>query len=334
MREGQLPSSAWPEKLGSDAKVAGKERQNLSYLEESAGGVSRWAEEPNEGSYLQSEKRPVFFEAVEGGDKPEDQGGKRKKPKICRKKEERPSCVFGVDIHIDRVLEASETLLVGRIGGRKFMVAFIKKWALAAWKEAPGQPEEVKILDRGWFCLRFGKKEHVEWVLSKHWSLGKRPVLFRKWTPLFDAQKEKSEEFPVWVKLMGLPIHLWTDSVFSSIGNTLGKYLEADKSYLHSHDWSAAHLMVILNPKEGLAGDILLKYRGQEFIQTLDYENLLFRCHRCKVYGHLARDCPHGHRRRRRQRKNGYKTEVKDQMKITAQKEEVQPMEAEALANI
>ena len=45
-------------------------------------------------------------------------GNKRKKAKLIRKKEESPCCVFGVDILIDEVMEAAETILVGRVRRR------------------------------------------------------------------------------------------------------------------------------------------------------------------------------------------------------------------------
>lgn len=106
---------------------------------------------------------------------------------------------------------------------------------------------------------------------------------------MFDAQTEKMNESPVWVKLSGLPIQFLTDSVFTSIGNTLGKYLEVDRSFIQTNDLSAAKILVSLNPREGLADAMTLKYRDLEFLQKLDYENLSFLCHRCHKYGHLAK---------------------------------------------
>lgn len=64
--------------------------------------------------------------------------GRGRRTNLSKKKEERPSYVFGVDIHIDQAMEASETLLVGRVRGRKFLVDYIKVWAQLEWKEAPG----------------------------------------------------------------------------------------------------------------------------------------------------------------------------------------------------
>ena len=116
---------------------------------------------------------------------------------------------------------------------------------------------------------------------------------------MFDAQTEKLNESPVWVKLPGLPLQFWFDSVFMSIGNTLGKFLDFDKSFEQTDDLSVARILVSLNPREGLAEAMTLKYREMEFVQKIDYEKLPFRCHRCHKYGHLAKECPLGHRRQR-----------------------------------
>jgi len=150
------------EEAGGESNGSGEEGQKQSQVSISAVGITRMAVELNEGNFLSSERRSELYEATEGEAKTEVVGGKRKKSKLLRKKEERPSCVFGVDIHIDRALEASETLLVGRVRGRKFSVDYIKDWAQSEWKEAPGQPKQIKNLDRGWFCIWFGHKEHVD----------------------------------------------------------------------------------------------------------------------------------------------------------------------------
>lgn len=128
-----------------------------------------------------------------------------------------------------------------------------------------------------------------------------RPVFFKRWSPLFDASKEKVGEFPVWVRAPNLPPFLWADSVFKSIGNLLGTFLDADRSYLHTYEKAVARILVRLNPTDGLAKSITLRYKEYVIEQPLDYELLPFRCHRCHEYGHLVRDCPMRRRRRRTQ---------------------------------
>lgn len=64
-----------------------------------------------------------------------------------------------------------------------------------------------------------------------------------------------------------------------------------------------ARILVSLNPNEGLANAMIMKYRYLEFLQMLDYENLPFHCNLFHKYGHLAKECTLGHRRCRRQKK-------------------------------
>ena len=66
------------------------------------------------------------------------------------------------------------------------------------------------------------------------------------------------------------------DLAFRSIGNTLGQFLEVDLSFKQTRDLGAARILVNLNPKEGLADEMCLKYKDYEFNQTLDYEHYYF----------------------------------------------------------
>lgn len=244
-------------------------------------------------------------------------GEKRKKQKLIKKMTE-ANLVLGVEVQIEEALEAAERTLVGRAGGKNFSAQFIQNWADHQWQAAPGNSFKVSaVLAKGWFMIQFDKKEMAEWVLAKNWGFGNRPILFKRWTPLFDAQREKVDSFPVWVRAPGLPFFLWVESVFRSIGNMLGTYLETDMSFIETHERAMARILVNLNPDEGLAENIKLRYKDLVFDQPLDYEHLPFRCHRCHEYGHLVRDCPLRFRRRRKQKK------VQAEMRTTG--EEIAP---------
>ena len=95
-------------------------------------------------------------EELEGGEGQKGAvGEKRKKQNPIKKKVVRPNCVLGVDIGVDEVMEASETILVGRDCGRKYSAAYIWEWVHSEWGTSPGKPVKIKILDRGWFSVRF-----------------------------------------------------------------------------------------------------------------------------------------------------------------------------------
>lgn len=206
---------------------------------------------------------------------------------------------MGMDVQIEEVLEVAKCTLVGRARGKKFSSDYIQSWGKQNWQTNLIREFRVLTLAKGWFSIHFKNKEAAEWVLKRNWSLGNIPVLFKKWSPMFDAAHEKADVFPVWVRAPGLPSFLWVESVFKAIGNRLGTYLEADMSFLETNNREMARILVCINRSGGLAEEINLQYKEYVFEQILDYEFLSFRCHRCHEYGHLAKECPLGRRWRR-----------------------------------
>jgi len=41
-----------------------------------------------------------------------------------------------------------------------------------------------------------------------------------------------------------------------------------------------------------LPDEIILEVLHEEWVQTVDYEHILFRCRKCHKCGHFIRDCP------------------------------------------
>ena len=66
------------------------------------------------------------------------------------------------------------------------------------------------------------------------------------------------EKEPIWVKLPGLPIQLWTPAFFKLLGNQLGEYVDADFSFKITREMVVACVLVLLDLREGLASEICL----------------------------------------------------------------------------
>lgn len=247
-------------------------------------------------------QKTVNTQAGEEGLVVNKSGEKRKKSKPIKKKDIEDNLVLGMDVQVEEAIEVAECTLVGRARGKKHTTQFIKKWGEQVWQTDLVKEFKVAALAKGWFRVRFENKEAADWVMARNWAFGNYPILFKRWSPMFDAMHERTDTFPVWVRAPGLPSFLWVESVFRSIGNRLGTFLEADMSFLQTQNMAMARILVNLNPRGGLAEKINIQYREYVFEQILDYEHLPFRCHRCHVYGHLARDCPLGKRRRRNQK--------------------------------
>jgi hypothetical protein len=118
----------------------------------------------------------------------------------------------------------SSTMVVGNTKGHHFNAKTLKDWAGNLWTGHLGYVSTVKILGRGWFAFKFARAEDALWVLKSPWSIDSTPILFKLWTPLFDAGKEWLDIVPIWVRLPCLPLELWSKEIFKMIGNTLGNF--------------------------------------------------------------------------------------------------------------
>jgi hypothetical protein len=62
------------------------------------------------------------------------------------------------------------------------------------------------------------------------------------------------------------------------IGNTIGAYVKSSEETKQIRYTSYARICVYLNIAKPLPGSISLEYHDEEWYQTIDYENILFRC--------------------------------------------------------
>lgn len=139
--------------------------------------------------------------------------------------------------------------------------------------------------------MRFSRADHTNWVLSSFWHFEHAPVLFKRWTPLFDPETEQIGIGPIWTRLPGLPLHFWLEDVFIRIGDAIGTYMDHDKSYQQTGMMAYARILVNLDRRGGLLESITIQWRETTRKQIIDYEGIPYRCRRCHKVGHLYRDC-------------------------------------------
>lgn len=159
-----------------------------------------------------------------------------------------------------------------------------------------GYVPEVVNLKGGWFAFNFRMEDHLLWVLNRNWVVCNSPLLLKPWHPLFDASSERVDSVPLWVRLPGLPLQYWKLQHLREIGNILGKFLEADLSFLETNQRQVARILVNVNIRDGLAEDMQLIWGPFVYKQVLDYENVPFRRRHCHAYGHPASECKHPNR--------------------------------------
>ena len=116
-------------------------------------------------------------------------------------------------------------------------------------------------------------------------------LILKRWNPMFDVDKEKSNWDLVWVYLPQLPLHFWNVESFEMIGNYLGKFLNADNSYdIHEH-MRMARVLLNLDTRLGCLEEINLEINGGVHTQILDYKGIVFHQIRSHALDQLVAQC-------------------------------------------
>jgi hypothetical protein len=199
---------------------------------------------------------------------------------------------LGDDIMLPEVPNMAEREVVGRENGRHLGISLLRDWVKKSWTGLLTTLPSVHLLSKGWFMLKFQCVADATKVLKDPWCIDSTPLLLKRWTSFFDASTERIDELPIWVHLPGLPPELWTAKGFKCIGNALGNYMDVNMSFISSGRMSMAHILVSLNVRKGLSGEIELSWGNIVFMQKLDYEGIPFKCHRCHKHGHRVSECP------------------------------------------
>lgn len=118
------------------------------------------------------------------------------------------------------------------------------------------------------------------------------PLMMKKWSPLFDAQREFIDKESIWARLPMFPSIYWNHKRFMAIGNCLGEFMAADMNFEATGQMTVERILVHMEFKKGFPPDIGVVTPKGRLIKLLDYEGIPFRCHKCHHYGHMVDSCP------------------------------------------
>ena len=117
-------------------------------------------------------------------------------------------------------------------------------------------------------------------------------LYMRPWMMNFVPERETFTSVLVWVRLYSLPLDYWQTESLAAIGNKLGHFVKVSEATRRGKYTSFARICVAMDLWEALPDEVMLEVFDEEWVQTVDYEHIPFRCHRCHEHGHLFRDCP------------------------------------------
>jgi hypothetical protein len=99
----------------------------------------------------------------------------------------------------------------------------------------------------------------------------------RPWKENFSREKENSKNVLVWLRIYSLPLDYCLPSTFKEIGNKLRKYFKTSEETLKGRYTSYARICIEMDVSGALLEAISLEFRDEEWIQSIDYEHVMFR---------------------------------------------------------
>jgi len=95
------------------------------------------------------------------------------------------------------------------------------------WNQAHG----LNIYDMGKNCFlfEFASMKEAEHALRGSWFWKKQALQLQWWTPTVGAAQYKAAIKHTWIRLVGLPLHLWSEKVFKAVGDFCGGWISTEE---------------------------------------------------------------------------------------------------------
>ncbi|XP_024006598.1 uncharacterized protein LOC112083099 [Eutrema salsugineum] len=141
-------------------------------------------------------------------------------------------------------------------------------------------------LGQGLFQFQFSSEEDIQTVLdNRPYHFAQWMIIIQRWEPTLSPSFPS--QIPFWIKVQGIPVHLWTTEIIRGVGEDLGLLETLDISP------SAARMRVQVNGLQPLIMKSHIEFPdGSEIIATLVYEKLGRFCKICNRLDHEKESCP------------------------------------------
>ncbi|KAL0896440.1 hypothetical protein Bca101_080401 [Brassica carinata] len=140
-------------------------------------------------------------------------------------------------------------------------------------------------LGNGLFQFQFTLESDLLRVLEQRpYHYARWMVIIQRWEPTISPSFPSL--IPFWIKIQGIPVHLWTEKTIESIGDELGVYEGAEITPL------SVRIRVQVNGLLPLIKTTIVEYpNGDEVTASLVYERLDKHCSMCCRLDHELKEC-------------------------------------------
>ncbi|KAK6793695.1 hypothetical protein RDI58_007148 [Solanum bulbocastanum] len=138
-------------------------------------------------------------------------------------------------IESEVIVKSKEQGLLGRciIGlfdknnAEKPTLSDVRQWSTTVWKKAFG----VYIYEMlgGHYLFKFPNRCMAKQILQGEWIWKRNKIKLEWWNPYVGCEPTTYKPKSTWIRVMGLPMHLWTDETFKEIGELYGGWLKTEE---------------------------------------------------------------------------------------------------------
>ncbi|GLT40598.1 hypothetical protein SLA2020_147170 [Shorea laevis] len=153
----------------------------------------------------------------------------------------------------------------------------------------------VTSMGNGTFLFLIPDSATRDWVLNSKipWHVRHKILILRKWDPNAVLSKAKPAKMPIWVKIWGVPLSLYTPKGLSYIASVIGRPLSLDKATKQRTRVNFAQICVEVDVEKIHTLPEFAPMNLDSNLQEVSFEYpwLPVKCETCKKEGHTSRDC-------------------------------------------
>ena len=96
--------------------------------------------------------------------------------------------------------------------------------------------------------MGFESSEEASWVMENGSKIFRGGVMQLEWWTLSSSCKGlRDQEIEVWIRVVGLPLHLWTGEILKKVGANCGGFVALDEDTASKTDLHWARILVKMN---------------------------------------------------------------------------------------
>ncbi|WMV27311.1 hypothetical protein MTR67_020696 [Solanum verrucosum] len=156
--------------------------------------------------------------------------------------------------------------LVGRFpenGTENPTLSEVRRWVSKNWTQTHG----INIYEMGHnhFLFEFSSITVAEHILRGRWLWMNQSIRLQWWTPTVGATQSRTKINHSWIRLVGLPLHLWSQNVFKAVGDFCGGWVKTEEeTELRNHlKWAR---ILVKNNEKPIPKEVKVAFGGHGFI--------------------------------------------------------------------